>query len=348
MLSKTAILLLTLSCLLDAVDAHAEDQSDASTDQLTQDSTEVPIDRDGTFNVVWENDVIANTDRNYTNGIRFSWLTGTREPRGFSRFLAKRLLNVDADAKIRRGFAFGQSIFTPADILASDPLPNQHPYAGWLYGEYSLLVEQRDIVDRLSIQAGIVGPSAGGEWVQDEIHSLIDVDIARGWDNQLADEAGVVLAYDRTLRAIANFGMAGFGVDITPSYGISLGNVHSNARVGLTARFGQDLRNDFGPPRIRPSLAGAGFFTPKDGWGWYLFAGVGGRAVAHNIFLDGSLFRDDDPSVTKESFVADFQGGLVVQVGGVQFSLSYVGRTDEFEEQLEPQRFGALGFSMKF
>lgn len=65
-------------------------------------------------------------------------------------------------------------------------------------------------------------------------------------------------------------------------------------------RLGQRLPLDYGPPRIQPSLPGSGFFVPpQDRFGWYLFAGVEGRAVARNIFLDGNTFRDSR-SVDKE------------------------------------------------
>ena len=316
----------------------------------TADGNTAPVRTDdrATFSFVWENDAIAGTDKNYTNGLRFAWLGAQEQPRGMAKFLTRHILRAGADAKIRRGFAFGHSIFTPDNIDTAEPLPDQHPYAAWLYGEYALLIERRDMVDRLSIQAGVVGPSAGGEWLQNEVHSLIDSDQALGWDNQIPDEFGAVLSYDRKLRSFASFGGSGLGVDITPSIGASLGNVVTNARLGLMARFGQDLRNDFGPPRIRPALAGAGFFNPRDGASAYLFAGAELRAVAHNIFLDGSLFRDGDPSVTRKPLVADFQVGAVLQFGATQFSLTFVQRSDEFEEQVETQRFGALSFATRF
>jgi hypothetical protein len=137
-------------------------------------------------------------------------------------------------------------------------------------------------------------------------------------------------------------------LDLTPNFGASVGNIHTNARAGLTLRFGENLRNDFGPPRVRPSLGGAGYFNPIDEFSWYLFAGVEGRAVAHNIFLDGSLFDNDSPSVEKRPFVADFQGGAVIQYRNAQLAFTYVERTDEFDTQEERQAFGAISLSLKY
>lgn len=305
--------------------------------------TVVRDDERGTLSLVIENDVLAGSDRNYTNGVRVSWLSGTRESSGF----AQKISGPGSNAKVRHGFALGQSIFTPNNLDAERRLPDQHPYAGWLYGEYSWLIQQRDIIDHFTLQAGIVGPSAGAEWAQNEFHSIIDSEKANGWDNQIDDEAGVGVSYDRKLRALANFGIGGMSVDITPSFGLSLGNIYTNARVGLMVRIGNDLRNDFSPPRIRPSLSGAGFFDPRDGASWYFFAGAEARGVAHNIFLDGSLFRKDEVDLSSKDVVADFQAGFVVQLHNVQFSLTYVERSDEFEEQVEPQQFAALSLSLK-
>lgn len=320
----------------------------AHAQETQEDEFLAPYDESGTFTFVWENDYFANTDRNYTNGLRLAYLSGFKQPNGVSRWVAENVLGADESAGIRRGFAIGHSIFTPQDTAASEPLPDQHPYAGWLYGEYSVVVEQANIIDQFTLQGGIVGPSAGGESVQNHWHDLIGGDSVNGWDNQIDDEPGFVVSYDRKLRALMKGGGREFGFDVTPSYGFSAGNVHTNARAGLMLRVGADLTNDYGPPRVRPSLAGGGYFSPRDRFSWYLFFGAEGRAVAHNIFLDGSLFRDGDPSVDSNVFVGDFQAGLVLQVRRFQIAYTNVFRTQEFETQEGAQQFGAVSFSVKF
>ena len=295
-----------------------------------------------------ENDRFGGSDRNYTNGVRFSWLSGTQATDNFSDLIADYILGADEGAVVRRGFAIGQSIFTPEDIDETAPLPDQQPYAGWLYGEVTALIEQRNVVDQVSVQIGVVGQSAAGETAQNEFHALIGAEPARGWDNQIDDEIGLVVAYDKKLRRLFKLGDTQFGADVTPNIGFAAGNVHTNARAGFTLRAGQDLQNDFGPPRVRPSLGGAGYFTPRDQFSWYAFAGVEGRAVAHNIFLDGSLFREDDPSVERKTWVTDLQAGLVAQYHGTQVAFTFVERSEEFAQQNGSQQFGAFSISQKF
>lgn len=304
-----------------------------------------PAER-GSLAFIVENDVFASTDRNYTSGLKLSYVSGLRTEPGPTRWLAGALLGAGAEDRVRFGLAVGHSIFTPEDIDTAEPLPDQHPYAGWLYGGFSLLVESESTLDTLVLELGVVGPDAGGERVQKNVHEIIDSDEPLGWDNQLRNEFGGVLTYDRKWRALATWEGLGLGADFTPNAGFSLGNVLTQATLGLTLRLGNDLRNDFGPPRVRPSLAGSGLLTPRDRFSWYVFAGVAGRAVAYNIFLDGNTSRDS-LEVDREPLVADFQGGLVVQVGRLQIGFTGVTRTREFESQDEDQVFGAISISGK-
>ncbi len=305
-------------------------------------------DARGTFSLVIENDVFANTDQNYTNGLRLAYLSGFQPVTGISGFFARNLLGAGPEDGVRQGFAIGQSIFTPEDTELRRAPADQHPYAGWLYGEYALLAQGENSINQLYFQLGVVGPSAGGEWVQNNFHDLIGSAEAEGWDDQLDDEPGILIGYDTKLRALAEARAIGLGIDLTPDFGVELGNVMTQATAGLTLRIGTDLADDYGPPRIRPSLAGSGFFTPTSTFSAYVFAGVQGRAVARNIFLDGNSFDDDSPSVDKRYFVADFQAGLVTQFKDVQVSYTYVQRTEEFKTQDDPQRFAAITFAFKF
>lgn len=49
-------------------------------------------DSRGTFSFVIENDTLANTDRNYTNGVRISYMSGTSPTGKFSDYIASHIL----------------------------------------------------------------------------------------------------------------------------------------------------------------------------------------------------------------------------------------------------------------
>lgn len=112
-------------------------------------------------------------------------------------------------------------------------------------------------------------------------------------------------------------------------------------------RLGYDLPADYGPPRIRPSLPGSDFFIPTQKLSGYLFAGVEGRGVAHNIFLDGNTFRDSH-SVDKENWVGSFQLGATVIYKAMRISYEQVFMTKEFKTQIDPAQFSALTVSWRF
>ena len=305
-------------------------------------------DDPATWSVTWENDTWGGTDRNYTNGNRLSYISPPDPPgTGTHGEIGRALLGAGPGDSVRFGLALGHSIFTPENIGDRDPPSDQHPYAGWLYGEYSVMVHDRDRLNVGTLQLGIVGPAAQGEAVQNSVHDWVNAATARGWDRQLANEPAFTAGFtrfERLFHAPAPFGLE---VDGIPHGGASVGTVRTQAKLGGTLRLGRELRRDFGPPRVRPALGGTGFFEPASGWAWYIFAGTEARAVARNIFLDGNTFRDS-ASVDKHPIVADTQAGLIVTHDNVRLSYTMVARSPEYAGQEGFQIFGSLGLSVQF
>lgn len=299
------------------------------------------------FGLQVENDLVSGNDRHYTNGLRAVYLAPENATPEWAQRLADAVPVFPGGAVRRYGLSLGHSIFTPYDTQATRPLPDQRPYAGWLYGSVGFVSDTGRRLDYLELQLGVVGPSALGEMVQNDWHSLIGVNEARGWDNQIKDEPAILLAYERKVHAWRSVQAGGFGADFTPHFGVQLGNVMTSAAAGGTFRLGFDLPDDYGPPRIRPGLTGSTYFVPGGAAGWYLFAGVEGRIVARNIFLDGNTFRDS-ASVDKLPVVGDVQAGLAVTVGDVRIAYTQVLRSREFRQQNDPDSFGSLSLSVRF
>jgi hypothetical protein len=204
-------------------------------------------------------------------------------------------------------------------------------------------------LDTYELEFGIVGPSALGEESQRGIHQVLNAPEPLGWDSQLHDEFAFALSFDRRLNPsdfrVSIDALGGLEADLTPSFGATLGTLRTEARAGLAVRIGQRIDNDYGPPRVRPSLAGVEHF---DGGplSWSLFAGVQGRAVARNLFLDGNTF-EDSASVERNPYVGDFQTGFTISAGDWRLAYTYVWRTEEFETQPSRQDFGALALSWR-
>ncbi|GGB51170.1 membrane protein [Tistrella bauzanensis] len=340
-------------------DAHAQDATSsgntgsATTVVGTTDGTsDQPVDmahdaEGGTFSLVFENDVVSNTDRHYTNGFRLSYMTAPGQEPEWLRKAAGLLPYTGFGGDIRVVWSLGQSMYTPGDTSLANPLLSDRPYAGWLYGSVGVVAETGGVLDQLELSLGVVGPSSLAEQTQKTIHDLIDSDDPQGWDTQLKDEPAIQLTYQKSWRALAAGSALGFAADVTPHAGFALGNVFTYANTGFTMRVGQDLPRDYGPPRISPSLPGSTYFRPTSNWGWYLFAGVDGRAVAQNIFLDGNTWKDSR-SVDKKPLVGDLQAGLAITIGGTRFGYTHIFRTKEFDGQDEGDQFGAFSVSFNF
>lgn len=298
----------------------------------------------GVLTALYENDIFGGSDRNYTNGVKFAYVTPVKRNERLAREIYKLFWKDKGDVTFRASWGFGQSMFTPEDISATGPLPAQHPYGGWLYGFYGFSAEEdHSVYTNVEIELGVVGKSAHAKWVQRYVHKLIDGQEPRGWDNQLEDEPGIVVSAERAWRSMETLGDWDF--DIAPSLGVSLGNVRTEAFAGLTARVGTNLSDTALPMRVRPSLAGSGSFDIVTGWSWQAFAGVYGQGVAQNIFLDGNTWRSS-LSVDKKPFVADMQAGFALRYRAVQLAYTYVLRGEEFYGQHGNTRFGALCLSV--
>lgn len=307
-----------------------------------------------------ENDFFAqltNTDRHYTNGVRLSRISPAGEVPGWLGAMAAIPSNFGPGGEPssqRWAFSLGHTMFTPDDTDAVALIPDDRPYAAWLYLGFSVYsvyqgAEGAARQDVFSLEAGIVGPSALGEQVQNTYHDLIGVDLSNGWDNQLKDEPGLKLGFARKWRT-AHWDMSADGIyeaDVIPHISLSLGNIATDIGIGGLVRYGENLQDDFGPPRIRPGLPGSETFGRTGTLDWYLFAGGELRAVAHDIFLDGNSWKDSH-SVDKEYLVADLQTGFALLFDRFRLTYTHVFVSPEFRQQSQWDQYGALTLSLKF
>lgn len=310
-------------------------------------------DNGGILSIQMENDFfLGDTDRHFTHGTRLSYTTGER-PADTDDLIAKAagLVPFFPDQGVSRAhYALGQNIYTPADITDVNLIEDDRPYAGWLYLSAGLfsVSKDRDRMDNLAFEVGVIGPWSQAEKTQKTWHETFGFRDPKGWDHQLENEVGFDIVYNRSVRVWKKeFQSTGLEMDLVPNVGFSLGNVFTHANAGVTVRIGDDLSTDFSPPRIRPSLPGSDFFFYTRDLDWYLFASFGGRAVLRNIFLDGNTFTDSH-RVDKKYLVGDLQAGAAITWRDWRLSYTHIIRTEEFHGQKDPDRFGAISLSYHF
>ncbi len=301
-----------------------------------------------------DNDLFGGgTDRYYTNGFQFYYISGDRPAYGNIDWLEALLPWVGPDRVRRYGFAFGQNMYTPSDVTRRVPDPGDRPYAGWLYGRFSLISEVPRHVDRLDIDLGVVGPASLAEETQKTVHRIVPgARYPEGWDSQLRNEPGVVLSYEHVWRGERPSRLGPFETDLSPHAAFSVGNVLTFAAAGATLRLGGNMPAPVGALVMRPTVSipyqdDAPRGSGRPALAWYVYASAEARAVARNIFLDGNSFVSG-PSVDKHTFVGGLQIGLAVRYG--PFGVSYAQNllTPEFEGQKSLTNYGSVRLSYQF
>lgn len=307
------------------------------------------------FIVDEENDTfVSSNDRDFTQGIGFSYVSGDiASDSGWNApfdAIGSVLPFLDGTGKRQFRVTLGQNIYTPTDIDTYSPDPKDRPYAGWLYGGVGLMQESGgNRLDSAELLLGVVGPAALARQAQNGFHKIIRVNRANGWDHQLDNEPGLLLSLERKWRLSLLPTGGVVGADIVPELGVSLGNVMTYAQTGAVFRFGGNLETDYGPLHIRPGQSGAGWFDSdrlNGRLGWYVFGGGVARAVAHNIFLDGSTFADS-PSVDKKPVVTDIVlGASLFWADDIRLDFTATQRSREFYGQDDHDRFGMISLSL--
>jgi hypothetical protein len=300
----------------------------------------------GSLTFTHENDLFSNHDRRYTSGIQLAWMPKAPPP-DWLRSLGEAMPLFSQQAQFRYGYTLGQAMFTASDIRQTHPPLDDRPYAGWLYTGASIIGEYENNLAMLSLTLGIVGPASLAAETQSWLHQQIGSEQPKGWGTQLHNEPGLNLSYFRSWRRWVTTTFIGNELDFTPHIGASLGNVLTSAKTGLTLRYGQNLPNDYGVPRIQPGLPTASQFSISKGFAWYLFAGAEGRAVARNIFLDGNSFGQSR-RVNKMPFVGDIQFGLAIQWTQFRLSYTHVFQSKEYETQAQNDSFGGITLSFRY
>jgi hypothetical protein len=320
--------------------------------------------------VHFENDLFADTDQQYTSGVKITAVSPDLSSRfrdrpelpGWARALVPKVPLIREGGIARTlAFSLGQNIYTPQDTASPDLVPDDRPYAGWLYFATTFQSRERDRQDTFDVQLGIIGPYSFAEQTQELVHRARGIAVPKGWSHQLRNEPGLVLAYERVWRVPVIGTREGLGADLLPRLGGAVGNVAVYASVGAQLRAGYNLPPDFGYSAIRP-----GGVTQVDAlrdrpderhaqaapmrrerFSVHLFAGTDVRLVGHDIFLDGNTFRDSH-SVEPRRLVTDLVAGVTMGYGGLKLSLANVLRTREFRGAPRDHRFGSITLTYAF
>ncbi|HSC68164.1 MAG TPA: lipid A deacylase LpxR family protein [Cellvibrio sp.] len=248
----------------------------------------------------FDNDVLVpgHRDQDYTYGLNF---TQTGESTRTARLvLNDPLVAIDNWMGFRRSSlstreTFSREIgafgFTPEDITASEPIPDDRPYASLVYLASSR--EQVDLVNNLALRStltiGVLGLNLIGE-LQNIAHQATNGKAAQGWDNQISEGGELtgryVIAQQRYLDSFSE------NVEVKSTLQASVGYL-TEASWSLSMRTGKihSPWSSFNPELASYGEKSSYTSDAKSINERYFWAGVAVKARAYNAFLQGQ-FRE--------------------------------------------------------
>jgi hypothetical protein len=228
----------------------------------------------------------------------------------------------------------GQQIYTPRED-APWPVPGERPYAGWLYGAATAVVQREVDRHRVRLELGVTGRPSLAETAQRFAHELGGYWEPLGWSNQIPFEPGLLVRYDYA-RLLAAPRLGGHTVgEVTTLAGATAGNVITAADAGAEARFGLRV-----PPSWRDQA------RPPGESSIFAFASVAGHAYLRNLFLDGSTLRSS-PRVDKLPFVTYQRVGVAAHVERVEISFAVTTRSREYRTEPSGHRYSTITATLR-
>jgi len=188
----------------------------------------------------FENDVVDGTDRHYTNGTAFVYLSDTYED-SFINDLPTLYGNTP---NANFGIAYSQLAFTPSDLKEKNKIIGDLPYAGVITVDFFIYKWSKVFFHEYMLTLGMVGPSTKTEQFQKTFHDITGNTKPQGWDNQLEDDFLYNFSYSfghKSYKKIFDYGK----FDINNSFRISLGNYNRDVTVSSMLRYGNNFPDNF-------------------------------------------------------------------------------------------------------
>jgi lipid A 3-O-deacylase len=192
----------------------------------------IMLSRDRLLRIDFDNDILDNTDRFYTNGIRFDFISPV-----FQRFpLNLLMVPYWRNATNYYGISLVQNMYTPSTTKIGGILYGDRPYAAYLYLKNFKITN--DYMHRFrqtsGIDLGVIGPSSMGDFVQKSFHNNVPTNSEPlGWEYQIRND--LVLDYSLSYeKGIVH----GRNLEVNISGMGTLGTLYTNIGGGIMVRTG--------------------------------------------------------------------------------------------------------------
>jgi lipid A 3-O-deacylase len=285
----------------------------------------ISISRERILKINFENDLLDNTDRYYTNGIRIDIISP------FLRSFPLNYLMIPywGAGTNYYGISIIQNMYTPSTTKTGGILYGDRPYAATLTIRNFKITN--DPVKRFrqssELDLGVIGPYSLGGFIQKTFHENIPTNTEPlGWFYQVQND--VILNYNLTFeKGIINNRSFDFNLVATSSFG----TLFTNAGAGFMIRAG----------RFNPYFLNLGILRPGANHQQrlknsqiYFFLNIKGKVIGYDATLQGGIFNRTSiytlSSKSVSRFIADGCAGITLNLGGVRLDVGQFLLSPEF------------------
>lgn len=280
----------------------------------------------------FDNDVVIGQDGDYSNGFVFGWqaLPQTDFTQAPWPFSWQQSLRFPSQSKtVQWGAKVYQRMWTPSEIEYDYAQPNDRPYAGLLElesytGRYSDSLTQKNW-----FSIGIMGPASGAQTMQELVHKITPSTPPQGWQYQVENQLTVQLAYEVDALALRRNATDDSQWELSGYSHTMLGNFRSEANLGLTLRWGDDLAQSFGQLSSHAGHFGQFSATARKHGSWLVYARAQAGYRFNDLSIDGELPYDSYVQIKHQQ--AKASAGVIWAFPTWSVSWSFELYTPEYE-----------------
>ncbi len=278
--------------------------------------------------LVVDNDYPYMTDQYYTAGQDL-----------FYRFMLKSKDNKSPGSIL--SLHYGNKIFTPKNVDTDDPKLMDRPYCGWNFISGELRTLPKPHYSNLFVlQIGMVGSESGMGQLQQWLHQVINLYGIEGWNYQIANETVVNVNFNHT-RSL----LMGDQAELISSSGVWAGTGNNRLSQEFTLRlfqFNELSQSSF----LNANIAGGPAGRKQE---CYFFVALGVDYILSNIFLQGSLFKNNPSPLTTSINPWTLTQKIGIQYAGNKFSLglSFIHLSKE-NDLVSPENYASGNIAYRF
>jgi hypothetical protein len=286
----------------------------------------------------WANDIVGDTDQQFTNGFEI----GVQIPEealkddviaAIYTLPSLRVSNKDPKDLTGLRVAFKNEMWTPEDLRDSEIIEDENPYGGVTSIMITKVSEGNHRRIEESLETGVSGSWSGSGDLQKFVHDDLGFGVRpAGWRHQIGAEPVVNYQFS---REIASQKKSLFKLEFLNSDGqvLRVGNKYTDIKVFKSLKLGHNVP----VPGVK-----------TDGISVYFESRPYVRAVAHNIYLDGAVFADNEHTVESNWLVGGISNGIAIEKGNYSIRFDYHIQSPEYGDSSHIHKFGIISFGVKW